>query len=207
MGNDLADLGSAEIFPFEPDWSREPSASMVLVRRLQQHRGTSANIEALTPWTPEKITAGFTITSRREQYDCIDFFARHRGRLKRFWFRHPAAAFDLLEDVPAGATSFFCRPNAATARWCGQERIYIERNGDLITRRITSIVDDKPNNRLILNFATQLAEPVARADCRILARLLLVRFDQDRLSIKPATPAVGTTVCRLIELPAEYEVV
>jgi len=34
-----------------------------------------------------------------------------------------------------------------------------------------------------------------------------VRFDQDRLSIKPATPVAGTTVCRLIELPAEYEVV
>ncbi len=61
------------------------------------------------------------------------------------------------------------------------------------------------SNRLILNFATQLVAPVTRADCRILGRLLLGRFDQDRLSIKPATPVVGTTVCRLIELPAEME--
>ena len=203
MADDLAGLGSYNIFPLDPDWAQNPKSSFDMVRVVQQYQGTAQSLSSRTDYVPIKFEAGFSIWDRDDEYDLIDFFDTVKARVGAFWLKMPKWAFTTDSKITAGATSFPCYENDASKQYQGFERVYmILNNGDVISRAITTAVNNGAG-RVNLNFDGPLSVDIETTDYYRTGRLLLVRFDNDELKVECETDGVFKFNLKFQELPVE----
>lgn len=205
MADSLSGIGSLEIFPFEPDWSTPPASEIIMTRRLQSFPGTVHAIESIAADVPIAVRMGFSVLDRGELHDLTDFMVSRTGRLKRFWVRHPKSAFSLLQSASSGGTTLTAIPNKAARQYQGYERIYVlMNNGDLVVRHATDVAHDVVNEQTVITLDSPLDRDIGLNDYRVIGRLLLVRFDQDKFDFKMLTNAVGEITLKFHELVKEY---
>ncbi|WP_028320370.1 hypothetical protein [Desulfatiglans anilini] len=205
MADDLQDLGGFPIFPLEPDWTTEPELDPMLIRDLRQYTGTVQGLDAIMDPAAFRLRAGFG-TDKDEEYELLDFFVGRLGRLKKFWLKGPKTAFTLQAASAAGASHLWVHDNGFLQLYQGYERIYIEAHGgDLITRKITGITDDREeNSRLQLLFAMGLDREITPTNHYRIGMLYLVRFETDALKLEFMTSHLADAEGRFTELVQEY---
>ena len=205
MADSLSGMGSFDLFPVEPEWSKRPSSGFLVSRLVEGYPGTVQALTTITDRVPQTGVLGFKL-GKSDEYDLIEFFCAVKARLNRFWLKWPVKAFTLKENASSGATILHVYDNGAYRLFLGHERIYIHMTtGDLIVRHVTSITEDPDNERLILNLDAALDRDVTLANHWIIARLLLVRFDRDVLQLSYKTDGRDETSVDFVELVAEYE--
>lgn len=202
MADDIADTEGLQLFPLPVNWADDPQNQIYSPRILVQYPGTVMGLYPLSSNAPFSVRAGFLTANRQEQYDLIDFFNRMRGKHGRFWLKHPKTAFTLKQDAIAGAAFLSVENNDALDQYQGYERVYIERiDGSVIIRKIGIQIIA---NQHTLAFTTPLIAGLSTNECRIIGRLLLVRFDKDELVMKLDSETVSEPVLTFKELINEY---
>lgn len=205
MADSLSGIGSLEIFPFEPDWSTPPASEIIMTRRLQSFPGTVHAIESISSDVPIAVRMGFSVLDRGELHDLTGFMVSRMGRLKRFWVRHPKSAFSLLQTASTGGTTLTVVPNRAARQYQGYERIYVLMDsGDLIVRHATDVAHDAVNGQTVITLDSPLDRDIGLNGYRVIGRLLLVRFDQDKFDFSMSTPTAGGITLKFHELVREY---
>jgi len=202
MADSLTSLSPFEVFPLEPNWARSPAPGLIYARHLEVYAGTSAGLDSITDFTPFTVRSGFSL-ERSENYDLVDFFVNRRGRWGKYWLKSLRSAFTLRVDMPSGSTILSVYDNGAYEAFEGHERIYIEMmDGDLITRHVINVLEVAEGLSLVLD--VQLDRDVTLTNHWIIGRLMLGRFDIDKISFKHKSDAVSEAQLRFIELPTEY---
>ena len=205
MGNNLLNLNSISLFPLTPNWAQNPTTDLRAMRRIIEFPGTGSTLQSLGEVPIFSMEMSFLLKNRTELNIFLDFMALHKGRLGRFWIRHPKSFFTLKTTTGAGAVVIYVERNEFDWIYQGYERFYFQlANGDIITRMITSVVEDVPNNRLELHFAGGLDRTIAAGSKLILGRLLLVRFDNDEFTLKIKARDIMEADIRVVELIKEY---
>jgi hypothetical protein len=205
MADDIRDLGSAPLWRHSPNWARDPSTEIVMLRRVISERGTPHRLVQLEKDVPINFETEFVCTSKAEEKAVLAFFHGCRGRVKQFWIEHPRSLFDLKRSAPNGSSQLACINNNFDKQYCGYERFYmIMNNGDLITRKITGAEYDKNDDELILSFTGDTDRDINLGDYQRMGRLLLVRLDSDDLTIRMETPSICTFSLKFVELVNEY---
>ena len=205
MADSLEDIGSYELFPFDANWATNPSMTMILARNIIKFPGTTVEMESYFDYVPEAWTLSFTLSEYSDIYDFQDFFHERRGRWGAFWVRIPIVEFTLQEGILSGASSMFVNRNYANLNYQGDERIWFGmQNGDILTRKVSSLTDDEDNDRISLAVATSIDRNLTVSDPYIIGRLLLARFQEDSLIMDFETDKVVSIQVTFYELVNEY---
>jgi hypothetical protein len=206
MANNFTALGDVPLFPFEPTWSEMPRISPVILRRIVSHRGTVQQVESTQGDVPVKLTFGYSLLTSADIMAMTSFFLDRKGRLGRFWIRHPLEAFSLAAPASINQNLLVCQDNLAARQFQGYERIWMEMaDGDLLIRQVTEASADPETGLVTLTLDTNL-DRVVNADTLFrIGRMYLVRFDQDDLKFLFATPeTAGDITLTFYELVKEY---
>lgn len=205
MSDDLLDLSSEPLFTCLPNWASTPKYSFTALRRLVAYAGTADNIQSLGNVPAFACDAIFLLCDRSSKNEFLDFMHARAGRVERFWFRHPASFFTLKNNANIGATTIYVERQQFDWIWQGYERIYISRsNGDVITRKLTNVVDNEPLDRLELTFSGALDRTINVTDKDTIGRLLLCRFDTEEFQFKLVHQTISEVTIRVVELIQEY---
>jgi len=200
------DLGSFPVFPLSPNWKEEPSSKIALSRDLISFPGTAHHIASITDDGPISFEAAFTTFTPAELSTALTFFVARRGRVNRFWVKHPYRSFKLKVDAGSGDGIIHCYPNDFETQYQGYERIYIVMSdGDTLAREITAAAYDAGNDRLSLSLNTVLDRDVTTTNHVIIGRYLLARFDADALELELVTDFVTNFSLSFYELVKEYD--
>jgi hypothetical protein len=194
------------LFPFEPTWAESPQISPVILRRILSHRGTVQQVESVQGDVPVKLTFGYSLLTSADIFAMTSFFLDRKGRLGRFWIRHPMEAFTLAAPASVNQNLLVCRDNLAARQFQGYERIWMEMaDGDLIIRQVTESSADPETGLVTLTLDTNL-DRVVNADTLFrIGRMYLVRFDQDDVKFLFETPeTAGDIMLTFYELVKEY---
>lgn len=206
MADDLQEIGSEPIYPHYPNWATLPNTMIQLARKIVEFRGTAQTLRSFTDYVPISFDAGFTLYSKEEEYNFLDFFDQRRGKNERFWIQHPKIAFELEQDANAGASAMVCVPNTAESSYLGYERFYIVmKTGDIITRHIQNITYNEITDKMQLDFATGLDRDVLLDNHWRIGRFILCRHDEDSLRLDHKTDLVTEASMRFYEVVREYE--
>jgi hypothetical protein len=206
VADDLQEIGSGvPVFPLYPNWAKEPNTTIGIVRKIVEFRGTAQTLISFLEEVPITFDAGFTMTTKEDEYNFIDFFNARRGKNQKFWVQHPKIAFELKASAGTGATSLNCYWNAAESNYVGFERIYIlMKTGDLITRHIQNVTYNEITDVMQIDFATGLDRDLNLDNYWRIGRFLLCRYDEDALNMKHKTDLVSEASVRFYELIREY---
>jgi len=205
MANDLQNLGTASLFTLDPNWVSNPKYNLIPLRRLIAFAGTADSIQSLGSVPVFSCNANYLLYNRVRKNYFLTFMNTAAGRCNRFWFKHPYTFFTLKNNAGIGALKLYVERQEFDWIYQGYERIYIQMgNGDVITRKITSVVESVPNNRLELSFTPGLDRAVNVADKNTIGRLLLCRFDVDSFSLKTHIQTISEITTRVVELLYEY---
>lgn len=203
MADNYLDIGGEDVFPLPVNWRNKPTNLFTITRNLQSFPGTSQAISELNPETPISFEALFSVFTKEEEYDILEFIHSRRGRVVRFWIPFQKQMFVLYESATTGASSLNCINNGSVLSYHGYERIYIKmNNGDIITRWVTNITDDGTKISLTLN--TPIDRDIEIGNYIEIGRFLLVRFDSDSFQFKVETNTVFEFSQRFYELVKEY---
>jgi len=113
--------------------------------------------------------------------------------------------FTFQEGILSGASSMFVNRNYANLNYQGDERIWFGmQNGDILTRKVSSLTDDEDNDRISLAVATSIDRNLTVSDPYIIGRLLLARFQEDSLIMDFETDKVVSIQVTFYELVNEY---
>jgi hypothetical protein len=203
MADSLTKIGSFDMLDIDANWAESISAEYLLSRKLLSYVGGVSTFEAMAPECPVALDVSFLCASKQEEHELLTFFVSRKGRLQRFWFKHPAAAFSLLQPALAGASGLYCSRNYFELVYQGYERIYIMMNsGDLVARKITSCTSGTYHT--YIGFDTALDRDITLDNHVRIGRLLLGRFDSDLAKFKFASAVVSTMPVKFTELVKEY---
>ena len=206
MADDYQDLGSYERFPLVPNWISPPESSYLVARWLVSMAGTVDSITAITDNAPLIFNAAFLIDNKSDEYDVLEFFYNRKGRHGKFWIQHPASCFILSKTANLGATSINCQPNKAHLSYQGFERIYILMDSpDTSTRKVGAVTYDDVDDEVDLELETALDREITPTNYQMVGRMLLVRFEEDNLTVESFTSEVSEIKCAFRELPEEYD--
>lgn len=205
MADDYDDVGTFEIFPFTPNWGKRISRDLILGRFIQKYLGTSSALVSYTDNVPEVVKIGITIYTKEDEYNFIDFYVNHKGKLNKFWLRSPVREFTLKEPAVSGSGAILVHRNGAVSQYQGYERIWILMNdGDILGRKVANVTDDAINDRYSLTLGTPLDRDLTVSNHVLIARLLLGRFNEDSLINDYETDRVSEEVMLFQELVKEY---
>jgi len=100
IGENQPDFGTIPAlpskFPFKEDWSKDIGFEFPLWRDIVGTTGTAQYLYSKEPKDknqPRTITATYTLQSKKEISDFLDFMSAAKGRLKSFLFKVPVNAF------------------------------------------------------------------------------------------------------------------
>lgn len=205
MADDILDLGSYDTFPFNANWAKQAKTTIPLIRYYQQYRATSADIEQVIADVPMSVEMGFTLDSKQDEDTYLDFIHGKRGKVGKFWVKHPKSFFELKSFAGVGSTALVTYPNQFNLQYQGYERFYIiVTNGDMITRKITSVTYNVVTDDVTLQFANPTDRDLSPTDIVTWGRMLLVRFDDDTFEIEGETDYISEISLRFTELVQEY---
>ena len=205
MANDLIDLGTADLFTLNPNWATIPKTTPQALRRLIGFQGTADTLQSLGNVPALTFDEFFTIYNKTDMKYFLDFINDHKGRWGRFWVRHPKTFFNLKSTAGIGSVIIYVERNEFDWIYQGYERFYFQlANGDIITRQITSVVEDDLNDRIELHFTGGLDRNIYTTTPHIMGRLLLVRFDNDEFSLSIKNQLIAEVSIRVVELIQEY---
>jgi hypothetical protein len=205
MADSLLDIGGEDIFPLDPNWASRPSHSYNFTRYINQYPGTSTEIETKNDEIPWIVEAEFDIQSKEEEFEFLTFIHTAYGRVKRFWLKHPKSLFRIKDPLSNGSTQINAYTDNSELIAQGYERIWIElSSGDILTRHVSAIVLDEPNNEVQLTLPTAVDRDIALSEVVRIGRILLVRFDNDRISLTIHNDYRSSTRLTFHELVKEY---
>ena len=203
--DDLQDLGTAVLFTLNPNWFVNPSFTAQPMRKIINYRGTADVLQSEGALSIFSFQATYTLTDRTQKNYLLDFTRSHKGRLNRFWIRHPKSYFTLQTTAGTGSVVIYVDRNEFDWQFQGYERLYIQMgNGDIITRKIDSVIENVPLNRLEISFLPALDRDINVEDNNTIGRLYLVRFDQEDFKFKIITQVQSEVALRFVELNREY---
>jgi hypothetical protein len=203
MSDSLTSLGSFARLTIQPNWAEPVPQEQLLSRLLMGFPGTVSQLEAQAPEVPAALDVSFTCVTKQEEFDLLTFWTSKKGRLNRFWMESPQAAFTLKSNAAIGATYLVCERNRFELVRQGYERLYIAMTtGDLIVRKITNCSDASTYTAVYLD--TPLDRAVTLTNHLRIGRMLLVRFDSDKLRMKARSSQVSQAQLRVVELVNEY---
>jgi hypothetical protein len=203
-GDSLLDLGNtSEIFTLRPNWMDLPSAGVENGREVIQFNMGYGSIRSLTENDARCASYGYFLKSKAEEFYLLNFFNGQRGRLKRFWLPVYYQEFTIDAPITYGSFKFTIVDNGFTTVAKFYERLYIElKNGNRISRKITSA-----DSATVFNVLSQFDRDIAVSDIRMAGLLLLVRFDQDELSLAHVSDSLSESSINFLELPKEYDTI
>lgn len=205
MSDSLSGLGTSEIFPLEINWIKKPKRSLSLARILSKYPGTSTLLESFTEDVPLMLNVGVLCSSKYLEYTFLDFWNERRGKAYRFWIKNTDTEFYLKVPGVSGQSVLYVYRNGLVNTYQDYERIWIAmNNGDLITRHVTSLIEDVGNDWYALNLDTPLDRDIPLDSFWTISRLLLVRFESDKLTGKWQSPIVSEFSFGVTELVKEY---
>lgn len=198
---DLAACGTTTIFRILPEWSREPGMEIQFGRDLIQYDEAMTQFRFLTSELGWKVTAEFFNISKAVEFSILDFFHQRKGKLNRFWLPAQSKYFVLDDVIPNFATTFFL-PENNTFQYVyrGYERFFmLLKNGDMLTRKISA-----SHGSGEYSVTTAFDRVIAPEDISLFGKLLLVRFDQDEVSMQHDTTDLSSCSLTFQELGKEY---
>lgn len=205
MADDIQTLGSYEIFPFLPDYQMGIEKAVIPAFNIVEYIGTISDITSHTDRRPITFTNRIQLHSMQDLDTLLQFIDDHKGRLKKFWYFMRTTDFTLQTDFSTGATDIDLDVNGYEDIFVDTDRIYfLLTNGDILTRRVTNVVYDSTNNKNVVSITPSLDRDLNVADINYFGRVLMVRFDLDKFSMKHEANSVAITNLRFIELPTEY---
>lgn len=121
-----ADLGDVtEVFLFDLEWPRRHD--FLLNRSLISFLGTRMRIQNVTDQIPTIPEAFRVNPTKALEYDLLDFFCSHYGRLEKFWLPVWPQYFELVQDIaPIGTNTIVIRNIHFNETYQGYERLYIK---------------------------------------------------------------------------------
>jgi hypothetical protein len=202
MADSLLDLGSdTNIFTYAVDWSSNPSIGDDFGRETIQENQGQVAYRTLTTDLNCSVQYGFTNLSKADEYNILAFFHARQGRLERFWLPIYPQLFTLAAAISSGSNQFQIVQNSAYKMLHLYERLFIKTNsGDLITRKFLA----NPAND-IFTTVSAFDRNIALADVMYFSRLILCRFDQDKIEMKHETDSVSSCSIKFKELSKEYD--
>lgn len=203
MADSLLDIGTEQIFPFSPNWIKDPKQSIVMTRFLKSYPGTATEIEELNKEAPIKQEFSFTVYNKADELALLSFIHDHKGRIIRFWIKYQAQSFKLSQPITINAPNFYVEHNDFNLSYVGYERIFFEmNNGDIITRHITAVTE--AGDELLLDVNSTFDRDIGLTDYVTLSRIVLARFDDDDFTFNIETDVVSEINMRFYELVKEY---
>lgn len=188
MANDLKDLGSnTSLFDFVPDWVSSIDFNLDVIRHYVRFPGGYPYMRQKSEFTPAQWSAEYVMTNKADENEFLLYLSERQGNVQRFWAVYPRTIFHMKSDWES--TDISCESNDFHFLHKGQERVFLVlNNGDLITRRVSSAVNDKISNTLTLVVANAPdAGTVTPADVAIFGRLYLARFNMVSFACKART--------------------
>lgn len=208
MADDLNDIGSYNIFQFSPNFMSAPDTRITLLRELKEYAGGIKEIATIESKTPYRVSGNFDFDNEDDIYDIFDFFYNRKGRLSKFWFKHPKNAFELKEDIIISDNKMVCYPNFSHFVYEGHERIYIDLlNGDTITWNIIGIVYDDAEDEEEVIISGTWDRDITPNEINNIGRLILCRFDDDTLRIDCSSSEFLRIKLSFYELVEEYSLI
>ena len=202
--NDLQDLSGESLFILDPNWATLPKYNLYPMRRILSYRGGD-QIQSKGSVPYYSFNGTYLLYDRTRKNYFLNFMNDHSGRLNRFWVKHPQMSFTQKGDYGTGAVKINVERNQFDWIYQGYERLYIEMpNGDIITRKIDSVVENVGADRLELSFTPALDRNILTSQKAKIGRLLLMRMDHDQFSYKILTDEISEITTRFVELLYEY---
>lgn len=212
MANDIGtNFSGREMLLTEPDWIEEIGSRFAVERRLLGYDHTVKVLSSLNTDAPINLEINFPLTTHEDIYDILDFFNLRKAKTESFWFLHPASLFTLLDTYTASDTYIKCVRNYShlwTQGLASQDDwgIYIKmRNGDLITRKVTGIVDNASPPASYVYLDETIPRNIHISNHYMIGRILVGRFDQDDIVLKLEAKNQGRTNIKLQENYREFE--
>jgi hypothetical protein len=209
--DNLQDLASQPLFSFAFDWSTQPKTTSTMLRRWFFYPGTAQKLYSLNPIGAINVNGSLTFFTHAELNLFLDFMRARRGRVERFWIRHPKQTFTLKTTAGTGTLVLVCQRNDFQLPWQGYERVYITmNNGDTITQKITGVYDNILGDQLEITLQHPLDRDVfvdtlfTTRNYNSIGRLLLVRFESDEFEIKSITEGISQVDIQVVELIKDY---
>ena len=220
MSIDHGNLAGYELFPFDFDWSNNPSFELDVsaVKKLIAFEGTSETLTIISDSLPYSLDITIPIWTKEDEKTLFDFFDNHKGRWKKFWVKSPISSFRQYSDVFLGQSHIDVYPNDMEQWYSGVERIFLDDGaGNSLTRKIVSIERLPPGSAtpsyppkpltysyLRLNFDAPLIDDWLLSTTKTIGILRLVRFDKDDLVMTYSTDMTSEISLSLKELVYEY---
>ena len=207
MANDISTtFNDKEMLLIEPDWIEEVESRFDVKRRIVGNELSSINTDA-----PINLELNYPIQSSKNKYDLIDFFNSRKSNIESFWYCHPADFFTLKDNYTAGGSYILCERNYShlwTQSLPSQYDwgIYIKmRNGDLIARKITGIVDQSSPNASVVYLDETIPVNITADNYYLIGRMLVGRFDEDILTLQMESNSQGLANIKLKENYRVYD--
>jgi len=205
LADSIETLGSYSIFPFLPDYSNGIDKTIIPTYNLIEYTGTISTIEQNSTLKPLTIKKRIQLHSMEDLNTFLTFFDTHKGRLKKFWCFLRTTDFTLDDDIANAATEIDIKLNGYADTFRNTDRIYWTlTNGDSIVRRVTDAVDDTLNDQTTLIITPSVDRAVDMSEVVYFGRVLMVRFDIDKVNISFESNSVAVLNLRFLELPTEY---
>ena len=211
MANDIGtNFAGKEMLLTEPDWIEDIGSKFTVERRLLGYDYTVGVISSLNTDAPINMEVNFPLTNHEDIYNLLDFFNSRKAKTETFWFLHPARLFTLLDAYTASDSYIKCVRNYSHLWTQGLASqydwgIYIKmRNGDLITRKVTGIVDNASPPASYVYLDETIPRDINSTNHYIIGRILIGRFDQDDIVLRLEAKNQGRSNIRLQENYRSY---
>jgi uncharacterized Zn-finger protein len=205
MADSLTKVGSIYRWEKEPNWVNDITAEYKLSRRLIAYPGTPVILEPVAEETILAVTLKFMCKDKDEEYQFITKFVDFKGRVGRFWMKHPANFFTMKTNSFVGAPGIYCEYNGFGEIYQGYERVFIPMNdGDLVVRKVVG-VSETVGSHTFLQFDTILDRDIITGNHLMIGRYLLGRFDSDSLRFVHHSNVVSEVDINFVELVKEYD--
>jgi hypothetical protein len=205
LADDIQTLGSYQIWPFLPDYgigiekSIDPSFNSI------EYKGTITTVEENATRKPIVVSNRIQFHSMEDLYTFLDFFVDHKGRTNKFWYFLRTNDFTVIDDISNSDTNIIVRLNGYADIHVDTDRIYfLLVNGDIITRRVTLATNDISQDELTLQVTPAMDRDINTTEIVFCGRVLMARFDLDKIQTKHESDSVGIVNLRFRELPTEY---
>lgn len=205
MADDIETLGTYQIWPFLPDYGRGIEKSIDPLFNSIEYPGTITTVEENATRKPIVVANRIQFHTMEDLYIFLDFFVDHKGRNYKFWYFLRTNDFTVIEDISTSDTNVIVRLNGYADIHVDTDRIYfLLSNGDIITRRVTLATDDISEDDCTLQITPSMDRDIATSEILFCGRVLMVRFDLDKIQTKHESDSVGVVNLRFRELPKEY---
>lgn len=206
MADSLTGLGSnTTIFLVEPDWKSAISNEFELSSQILGYPGTVQSLLTFASKVPKIIEFKLMNLDKSTECELIEFFVARKGRFSPFWLLGHTSEFKLSQTIPAASPVLYVEDNGFVNKFKEYERIYLDmKNGDLITRQITSVVAGPAVNEITLQLDTVTDRELSNDDFHKFGMLYYVRLNKDLLDLPHESKSISSTSISFQELVNEY---